>query len=362
MGEVPEKSQHNVEACIQRAMALGINHIETARGYGTSELQLGRALQGFHRDDVIVQSKIGPKDSGKLFLETFEVTLRHLQLERVDLLAIHGINNRELLDQVLKPGGPVEAALQLKREGRTRWLGFSTHAPPRVISAAIDTGVFDYVNLHWYFVNEINGPAIMAAGRQDMGVFIISPNDKGGKLYEPSETMTRLCAPLSPMQFNDLYCLSREDIHTLSVGPTRPSDFNEHMDGLKMWGRRVAETGRIARDIRAEMDRQLGADWVAHWSEGLPNWDEVPGEVNLWEIIRLWNFATALGMESFAQMRYNLLGRGGHWFPGLNAGHLDEKKLMECLRDYRFAERMPGLLRDAHRRFYREPARRLSSD
>ena len=42
-----------------------------------------------------------------------------------------------------------------------------------------------------------------------MGVFIISPNDKGGKLYEPPPKLTELCAPLTPMQFNDLYCLAR---------------------------------------------------------------------------------------------------------------------------------------------------------
>ena len=41
-----------------------------------------------------------------------------------------------------------------------------------------------------------------------MGVFIISPNDKGGKLQEPGEKIKSLCAPLTPMQFNDLYCLA----------------------------------------------------------------------------------------------------------------------------------------------------------
>ena len=42
---------------------------------------------------------------------------------------------------------------------------------------------------------------MLAARQRDMGVFIISPNDKGGKLYDPPPKLTRLCAPLTPMQF-----------------------------------------------------------------------------------------------------------------------------------------------------------------
>ena len=75
-----------------------------------------------------------------------------------------------------------------------------------IIVKTIETDRFDYVNLHWYYINQVNWPAIEAAQRQDMGVFIISPSDKGGKLYEPPPKLVELCKPLSPMQFNDLFC------------------------------------------------------------------------------------------------------------------------------------------------------------
>ena len=69
-----------------------------------------------------------------------------------------------------------------------------------------ETGEFDYVNLHWYFIyNQLHWPMVEAAAEQDMGVFIISPNDKGGMLYNPTEKMASLCDPLTPMQWNDLY-------------------------------------------------------------------------------------------------------------------------------------------------------------
>ena len=358
--EIPAESQANVEACIRRSVALGINHIETARGYGTSEFQLGPVLKEFPRDQLIVQTKVGPKDTAAEFIETVTLSLKNLEMDQVDLLAVHGINNREILENIQKSGGTLEAARALKRQGVCKHLGFSTHGPVEAIVAAIETDAFDYVNLHWYFVNDVNRPAMEAARRHDMGVFIISPNDKGGKLYEPPEKLVRLCAPLSPMQFNDLYCLANEDVHTLSLGAAKPSDFDEHVLGLARYGERAAIASDIAARLRAEMVAQLGADWCAHWMDGLPDWTRVPGHVNLWEIIRLWNYATALDMEAFAKLRYNLLGQGDHWFPGLNAADFDETAILGCLDGYRFAERIPALLRDAHQRFFEAPKKRLS--
>ena len=179
--EVPRENQENVEATIHRALELGINHIETARGYGTSEMQLGRILPTLPREKIIVQTKVNPKASAKEFRRTFETALQYLRLDHVDLLALHGINNRELLHQALRKDGCVAAARKLQKEGRARFIGFSTHATTDIILEAIQSGEFDYVNLHWYFVNDLNWAAVEAAQARDMGVFIISPNDKGGQ-------------------------------------------------------------------------------------------------------------------------------------------------------------------------------------
>jgi predicted aldo/keto reductase-like oxidoreductase len=58
--DIPAENQANLEACIHRALELGINHIETARGYGTSEMQLGRLLPALPREKLIVQTKVAP--------------------------------------------------------------------------------------------------------------------------------------------------------------------------------------------------------------------------------------------------------------------------------------------------------------
>ncbi|MEB3250673.1 MAG: aldo/keto reductase, partial [Cyanobacteriota bacterium] len=90
LGEIPAANQANLEATIRRALEVGIHHIETARGYGTSELQLGQVLPGLPRDRLIVQTKVSPQENPEDFRRTLTQSLANLGLDQVDLLGIHG--------------------------------------------------------------------------------------------------------------------------------------------------------------------------------------------------------------------------------------------------------------------------------
>jgi predicted aldo/keto reductase-like oxidoreductase len=357
---IPADNQDNLEATIRRALALGINHIETARGYGTSEMQLGRILPSIPRESLIVQTKVSPASTGREFLDTFDKSMAYLGLDHVDLLSLHGINDDTVCDMAMRKGGALDAARKIQAQGRAKFIGFSTHAPWRTVLRLVSTGEFDYVNLHWYFVYDLNWPAIQEAARHDMGVFIISPNDKGGKLYAPPAKLARLCEPLSPMIFNDLYCLARPEVHTLSIGAARPSDFDEHIRALEYYDQRETIITPIIQRLRAEMDSQLGPDWREKWTHGIPEYTEVPGHINLLEILRLWAFAKSLDMVEFAKMRYNLLGNAGHWFPGKNAATWDPDAIANAVRKSPFADRIPAILKEAHTLLAGEERKRLS--
>ncbi len=352
--------QSNLEATVSRAVELGIHHIETARGYGSSEMQLGPVLARFPRESLIVQTKVMPKPTAREFLETFEASMRNLGLEHVDLLSIHGINHRGHLDETLRKGGCLEVCRQLQRDGRVRFVGFSTHATPGVITEAIRSDEFDYVNLHWYLVNDLNRPCIAEAAQRDMGVFIISPNDKGGKLYLELPEMRPLCAPLTPMQFNDLYCLARPEVHTLSLGAARPTDFDEHVAALEHYERAAAVVEPVERRLRGRLEAVHGADWMRRWWAGLPEYFDVPGEVNVVEILRIWTYAKALGLTEWAKFRYNMLGNADHWFPGEHVGRMDAARVREVLAGSPFSGRIPGILAEAHALYHDAPVKRLS--
>ena len=360
LSEVEAANQANLEACIRAALAAGINHIETARGYGSSERQLGQILPTLPRDEMIIQTKVGPADTGEGFLAGFNTSMDRLKLDHVDLLAIHGINNRALLEMTVKPGGSLDMALELKKQGRCRHVGFSTHGPTDVIVDACETGRFDYVNLHWYWSDQANWPAVEAATRQDMGVFIISPNDKGGQLYRPSDKLVELCAPLSPMVFNDLFCLRDERVHTISIGAARPSDFDPAIEAAAL----LPQVEQLLPPILERLDQAgaeaLGADWMAGWHQGLPDTDSVPGTINLYQILRLYTLAKAYDMTEFARSRHGLFGNGGHWFYGNQADKLDLGTIPPLLAACPVAERVPAALAEAQTLLVGEQHKRLS--
>ena len=362
--DIPAENQANLEATIHRAFELGINHIETARGYGTSEEQLGRVLPQLPREKLILQTKVGPETEPRKFLENFERSMSLLKADYLDLFALHGINNEERLAWSVRKGGCLEAALRLKKQGRVRFVGFSSHAGNKVLLPAINDGRFDFVNLHWYYVNPFNWPAVVAATKQDMGVFVISPNDKGGKLYQPAPKLVKLCAPLSPMVFNNLWCLARLEAHTLSIGAARPTDYDEHIKTLEYLAP-GADPHAVLKAIEArlhdELVRTLGREWVENWHVGLPEWEDTPGQVNIFEILRLRNFAKAFDMIEFGRMRYNLLGNGDHWFPGYKAGKLEGLDFSKALKASPFAAQIPAALAEAHQLLSGEEVKRLGS-
>ena len=357
---IPHKSQQNLTTVIQQAIDYGICHIETARDYGTSEVQLGKILPHLTREKIIVQTKVMPQSDPRKFRAIVEKSLSNLKLDYLDLLGIHGINTPQLWSQTKREGGCLDVARQLQQEGKVRYVGFSTHAPTKLIEQIIATGYFDYVNMHWYYINQENWSAIKAAQQQDLGVFIISPTDKGGHLYNPSAKLLELCSPLSPIAFNDLFCLSHSEVHTLSLGASKVSDFDEHLKVLPLLDRATEILPPILERLQASAIATLGNDWYHHWHKGLPSFEATPRQINIPVILWLRNLLLAYDMEEYAKARYNLLGRGGHWFPGEQAAGVGELDLSKCLQNSPYQKIIPQLLEDTHRRLAGKPTKRLS--
>ncbi|MEM7554747.1 MAG: aldo/keto reductase, partial [Cyanobacteria bacterium P01_A01_bin.84] len=136
-------SPENAWETVDRAIELGINHLETARGYGSSEEYLGLVIASglpIPRSQIYVTTKLPPTADSQTMSKWIDSSLTRLNLDYIDCLGIHGVNTWEHLELILLKNGCMQAVQEAIADGRVRHVGFSSHGSTELILAAIDTG------------------------------------------------------------------------------------------------------------------------------------------------------------------------------------------------------------------------------
>jgi hypothetical protein len=148
-----------------------------------------------------------------------------------------------------------------------------------------------------------------------MGVFIISPNNQGGRLQAPTSKLTLACAPLAPMNFNHMWLLNQPDVHTLSFGPATPDEIDANLvaqdyDGT---GDQRELFDRVLDQVENAYRSRLGDDFCTVCNQCLP----CPENINIPGVLNWWQMHKAFDMTDYAQGRYEKVGSGGAWILGV---------------------------------------------
>lgn len=118
---------------VQRALELGINYFDVARGYRDAEVKIGLALDG-QREEAILSTKTSAKTREDAWRAIHE-SLERLKTEYVENCHLHGLRDAEDLDTRLGPGGALEALIQAREQGLVQHIGCTSHRSRTLVQA-----------------------------------------------------------------------------------------------------------------------------------------------------------------------------------------------------------------------------------
>lgn len=133
----------NCVKIIQRAHELGVNYFDTSPIYGDSEDYYGEAIQGF-RNKIFLATKTH-KRSRDDSLKLIEKSLKRLKTDYIDLWQIHHLSSMDEVDEVSADDGALQALVEMKEQGVVKYLGFTGHEDPKVLTEMSKRFKFDTV-------------------------------------------------------------------------------------------------------------------------------------------------------------------------------------------------------------------------
>jgi len=190
---------------------------------------------------------------------------------------------------------------------------------------------FEYINIHEHYFGSYHGSGtpntlggegndacVKRALELNMGVFQISPLDKGGKLYRPSKDCAlTIGKDLTPAAFALLHSWKNIGFHTSSIGISGPSDLDEVMGAVKLMAMGIqgkVDVRKLLDDATARLEARaegiLGKEWMEKGLLNLPScYDESTDGIALGHILWMYNLLSCYGMYEFCKDRYDNLVR-----------------------------------------------------
>jgi aryl-alcohol dehydrogenase-like predicted oxidoreductase len=118
-------SQADADRTLDLLLEYGINHIDTAASYGDAELRIGPWMRN-HRKDFFLATKTGERTYEKAKTEIHR-SLERMQTDQVDLIQLHNLGHPDEWETAMGPGGALEAAVEAREQGLTRFIGVTGH-------------------------------------------------------------------------------------------------------------------------------------------------------------------------------------------------------------------------------------------
>jgi aryl-alcohol dehydrogenase-like predicted oxidoreductase len=197
---VRDVTEAEADGHVARAVERGVNYFDVAPAYGNAEERLGPALEPY-RDRVFLACKTGERTAAEAEAELHR-SLERLRTDRFDLYQFHAVLSVDEAEQILAPGGAMEAFLAARERGLIRHIGFSAHdeaAAVRLLEAFDFASVLLPINLFCWRDGGFGPRTCAAAAARGTAVLALKalarrPLPKGARKkwpkcwYEPIDT------------------------------------------------------------------------------------------------------------------------------------------------------------------------------
>ena len=188
--------QAEVDRAVQLALQAGVNHLDIAPTYGNAMEHMAPWMPRLRDEGWFIGAKTGGNAHARTPGRTSAACQQRLGIETFDLFQLHAVVDLDDLDQVTQPGGALEALVEMRDQGLTRYIGITGHGPlaPSVQLEALNRFDFDTVMFPLTAALYLNADyrrdaqALLAAARQrNVGVQVIKMLARGGWGEGPRE-------------------------------------------------------------------------------------------------------------------------------------------------------------------------------
>ena len=166
-------SEEEAIAVVNKCLDLGINYLDTANGYTTSEERIGKAIKG-NRDGLFIASKSMGRTREDIE-KYLKLSLERLQTDYIDLYQFHNVSDAKALETITDPNGPRAAVEDAKKAGLVKHIGISSHQID-VAKDIIKTDLFETIMFPFNFMAYEGNDELLSLARQhDVGFIAMKP-------------------------------------------------------------------------------------------------------------------------------------------------------------------------------------------
>ena len=265
---------------MEKLLEAGVNYIDTARGYTVSESYLGEALEGI-REKFILATKSMSRDKAGM-AKDIDISLQNLRTDYIDLYQVHNPSVAQF-EQVIAPGGALEALLEAKQAGKIGHIGITAHSL-EVFERALEQPWVETVMFPYNIVENQGEKLMKKCTELNIGFIDMKPL-AGGAIEDATLALRYICA--------------NEDVTVVIPGMAEEKEIAENIAACSDTAPLTAEEKAAINEVRSA----LGTNFCRRCNYCQP----CAAGINISGVFLFEGYLSRYGLGEWAKSRYATL-------------------------------------------------------